>query len=168
MPIDYSFLQDAIPQQEEKVHGCGMCNVTIRVDADCFLQCDGEYIDIQITGGVPVKVQLPCGQHLLEFINTGNPNIKVEKSVDFPETGKNYLVLVNELKAQIAPPMPQMPNPSPTPSNPYLDQLNSMQGYNPLQGFGSMSQTPPPMPKKPNDDMSQQPPIMPKISGDNK
>lgn len=135
MPIDYSFLQDAIPDFEEKIKGSGMSNVTIRVDADCYLQCDGEYIDVHISAENPVKIQLPSGQHLLEFISTVNPKVKIERAVDFPESEKNYLVLVNELSSKIAPAMPIEPNTSKNPSNPYLDQLNMMQGFNPLNNF---------------------------------
>ena len=76
-----------------------MANVTVRADADCFLLCDGEYLDIQLEAGKMTKIQVSIGQHLLEFIYTEDANIKVEKVVDFPEAGKNYLVLVQDLKA---------------------------------------------------------------------
>ena len=141
MPVDFSFLQNAAPPQEELKPDTGLANVTIRVDADCFLQCDGEYIDIQLIAGQISKTELPTGQHLLEFLSSENPNIKVEKMVDFPESGKNYLVVVNELKAAIAPPMPQAPAQPTQPFNPYFDQLNQMQWNNPLA-----ASVPPPMP----------------------
>ncbi len=76
-----------------------MANVTVRADADSFLLCDGEYLDIQLEAGKMTKIQVSIGQHLLEFIYTEDANIKVEKVVDFPEAGKNYLVLVQDLKA---------------------------------------------------------------------
>ena len=107
MPVDFSFLQNAAPEQPkqpEQKPDTGLANVTVRVDADCFMQCDGEFVDIQLKAGQVTKTELPTGQHLLEFISTENPNIKVEKMVDFPESGKNYLVVVNELKAAVAPP----------------------------------------------------------------
>ena len=46
MPVDFSFLQNAAPQQPEQPvpqPDTGVVNVTVRVDADCFMQCDGEY-----------------------------------------------------------------------------------------------------------------------------
>lgn len=141
MPVDFSFLQNAAPPQEEQKPDTGLANITIRVDADCFLQCDGEYVDVQLIAGQICKTELPTGQHLLEFLSSENPNIKVEKMVDFPESGKNYLVVVNELKAAIAPPMPQTPTQPTQPFNPYFDQLNQMQWNNPLA-----SSVPPPMP----------------------
>ncbi len=143
MPIDFSFLQNAAPQQPEpeQKQDTGKVTVAVRVDADCYMQCDGEYIDIQLKAGQVTKTELPTGQHLLEFLSTDNPNVKVDKMVDFPESGKNYLVVVNELKAAVAPPMPQAPTQQAPPKNSYLDQLNQMQWNNPLMGM-----VPPPMP----------------------
>lgn len=148
MPIDFSFLQNAAPEQPkqpEQEPDTGMANITIRVDADCFMQCDGEYVDIQLKAGQVTKTELPTGQHLLEFLSTENPNVKIEKMVDFPESGKNYLVVVNELKAAVAPPMPQAQAQQAAPQNPFLDQLNQMQWNNPLAAA-----VPPPMPPSNN------------------
>jgi hypothetical protein len=112
------------------------------------MQCDGELVDVPLKAGQVTKTELPVGQHLLEFLSTENPNVKVEKMVDFPESGKNYLVIVNELKAAVAPPMPQGQPQQAAPQNSYLDQLNQMQWNNPLMPppMPGMPQTPPPMP----------------------
>ena len=135
MPVDFSFLQNVAPpkpEQPEQKPDTGLANVAVRVDADCFMQCDGEYVDIQLKAGQVTKTELPVGQHLLEFLSTENTNVKVEKMVDFPESGKNYLVVVNELKAAVAPPMPQASAQQAPPQNQFLDQLNQMQWNNPL------------------------------------
>ena len=80
----------------------GMASITIRIDADCYLLCDGEYIeDIEIKANKLIKIKLPIGQHLLEFVDLENPNVKVEKVVDFPESGKSYLVLIDGLEEAI-------------------------------------------------------------------
>ena len=81
------------PQQTQ-----AMANVTVRCDADCFLYCDGEYLDIQLVAGKIAKIQVPIGQHLLEFLYTEDIDIKIEKEVDFPESGKSYLVITKGLK----------------------------------------------------------------------
>ena len=81
------------PQQTQ-----AMANVTVRCDADCFLLCDGEYLDIQLGAGKMAKIQVLIGQHLLEFLYTEDPDIKIEKEVDFPESGKSYLVIIKGLK----------------------------------------------------------------------
>lgn len=141
MPIDFSFLENVAPKQEPEAKASGMANVTIRVDADCMMQCDGEYVDVPLKAGMMAKTQLPTGQHLLEFLSEENPNIKVEKMVDWPESDKNYLVVVNELKAAIAPPMQQTQQQSAPPQNAFLDQLQQMAQMNPLAGMSM-----PPMP----------------------
>ena len=79
-----------------------MANIAIRVDADCLLLCDGEYLDVQLEAGKITKIQLPIGQHLLEFLYTEDPDIKVEKDdADFPESGKSYFVNIKGLKAAV-------------------------------------------------------------------
>ena len=148
MPIDFSFLENVAPKQEPEAKASGMANVTIRVDADCMMQCDGEYVDVPLKAGMMAKTQLPTGQHLLEFLSEENPNIKVEKMVDWPESDKNYLVVVNELKAAIAPPMPQTQQSAP-PQNAFLDQLQQMAQMNPLAGM-SMPPMPGSVPPMPN------------------
>lgn len=153
MPVDFSFLENAAPpkpEQPELKPETGLANVAVRVDADCFMQCDGEYVDVPLKAGQVTKTELPIGQHLLEFLSTETPNIKVEKMVDFPESGKNYLVVVNELKAAVAPPMPQGQPQQTAPQNPFLDQLNQMQWSNPLTPSPPMPQMPPPMPGIPD------------------
>ena len=135
MQVDFSFLQNAAPRQQEQPEqkpDSGLAHVTVRVDADCFMQCDGEYLDIPLKAGQVCKTELPTGQHLLEFLSTENPNVKIEKMVDFPESGKNYLVVITELKAAVAPPMPQEQSQQAPPQNPFLDQLNQMQWNNPM------------------------------------
>lgn len=155
MAIDFSFLENVAPKQQEPEpvkQESGVANVTIRVDANCFMQCDGEFVDVPLKAGMMAKTQLPIGQHLLEFFAQENPNIKVEKVVEWPESDKNFLVMVNDLKMKLAPAMPQQPQIQTPPSNPFLDQLNQMAQMNPLAGMG-MPQTPPmpgsvpPMPK---------------------
>ncbi len=101
MAIDFSFLDAAVvPQQHHPQDG--VANVTLRVDADALLLCDGEHIDIELKAGVIKKTKLPVGQHLLEFLSEENPDAKVEKVVDFPVAGKSYLVMVSELKEALA------------------------------------------------------------------
>lgn len=154
--MDWSSILDNAPVPEEKTpepvkQVSGLANVTIRVDADCFMQCDGEYIDLPLKAGVMARTQLPVGQHLLEFISQETPNIKVEKVVEWPESDKNYLVMVNELKAMLAPTMPQQPQMQMPPQNAFLDQLNQMAQMNPLAGMNMppMPGTAPQMPPMP-------------------
>ena len=76
MAIDFSFL-DAAAVSHPQQHQDGVVNVTLRVDADALLLCDGEHIDIELKAGVIKKTKLPVGQHLLEFLSEENPDAKV-------------------------------------------------------------------------------------------
>jgi TPR repeat protein len=71
-------------------------NLTLRADAECQVTCDGDFL-VLLNPNQIVKEKAPTGQHILQFISISNPDILVEKIVDFPDAGKNYLVLVNEL-----------------------------------------------------------------------
>ena len=95
---NFNVVQPQEQPKEEVNSAVKMANISIRVDANCFLLCDGEFTEIELQAGKITKVQLPIGQHLLEFVNIEYPELKMEKVVDWPDEGKNYLVLVNELK----------------------------------------------------------------------
>ena len=100
--IDYSFLDHDPTQAKQTANTGEMAKVTLRVDADCFLLCDGEFTELQLQAGKLTKTQLPVGQHVLEFIDLENPNAKMEKIVDWPVAGRSYLVLVDDLSKAIA------------------------------------------------------------------
>ena len=74
--------------------------LTVRADADCRVLCDGDSLFLLHANSIE-KVNAPAGQHILQFISIERPNVIIEKIVDFPEAGKNYLVLVNEFKTQL-------------------------------------------------------------------
>lgn len=99
MPIDFSFLEDNAPQKEEAKKGC--VNVTIRVDADCLLKCDGEEILSQIRANDTIKIQLSIGQHLLEFISIVFPTVRIDKQVCYTESEINNIVIIDNLSELI-------------------------------------------------------------------
>lgn len=70
-------------------------NLTLRADAECQVTCDGDFL-VLLSPNQITKEKAPVGQHILQFISTTHPDIQIEKIVDFPDPGKNYLVLVNE------------------------------------------------------------------------
>ena len=96
----FDFLSSSAPVEEKQKtdNTSNIVNVTVRVDSDAFLLCDGEYLETQLTEGKLEKVQLPAGQHLLQFMSVEYPEIMTEKEVDFPDAGKSYLVIIKELK----------------------------------------------------------------------
>lgn len=82
----------------------GSVNVTFRVDADCQVLCDGEFVFLLSSNQI-VKEKLPAGEHILQFVPVDKPELYIERKVDFPRVGYYYLLLVDEFKkkeAQIA------------------------------------------------------------------
>lgn len=78
----------------------GKINLTVRVDADCQVVCDGDFLFLANANQI-VKDKAPMGQHLMNFISLDYPEATVEKIVDFPIEGNNYLIVVNELKEKV-------------------------------------------------------------------
>lgn len=71
--------------------------VTIRADLDCQVICDGNPF-LTLTANQIGKGETSAGQHILQFVAAHDPQLCLEKIVDFPFPGKNYLVLVDEFK----------------------------------------------------------------------
>ena len=146
MALTFNQVKPATAPQEQAPtpkNDVGMANVTIRVDADCYLLCDGEFMDV------------------------ADPDVKVEKAVDFPDEGKSYLVLVNDLtKAKTEFNQKQksdnfLSSPPPLPTTPNM-QLSQMQGWNSMTAanqvtmaqpisfqFAGQTMAPPPLPQMP-------------------
>lgn len=87
------------PDQEELKREC--VNLTTRADAECTIMCDGDFLEL-IAANQIAKIEAPVGQHILQFISTEHPDIVIEKVVDFPVSGKNYVLLVNEFHSLIS------------------------------------------------------------------
>ena len=105
MATDYfDFLNQSSQQDKpapEEPKNDGLVNLTVRADAECQVVCDGEFW-ILLNANQVVKEKALAGQHLLEFISIDYPDVRVEKEVDWPDAGKNYLVIVKELTPLIA------------------------------------------------------------------
>ena len=78
----------------------GKVNLTVRVDADCQVVCDGDFLFLANANQI-VKDKAPMGQHLMNFTSLDYPEATIEKIVDFPVEGNNYLIVVNELKEKV-------------------------------------------------------------------
>ena len=100
----FDFLRlDSIPSNEKSNTNDidkNMVSLTIRADVDCQVFCDGDFF-ICANAKQPVKKHITAGQHLIYFTPVDCPNVTVEKIVDFPEKGKNYLIVMNELKEKV-------------------------------------------------------------------
>ena len=76
-------------------------NLTTRADAECTVMCDGDFLELLAANQI-VKIKVPVGQHILQFISTEYSDIVIEKVVDFPVPGKNHVLLVSEFQALIS------------------------------------------------------------------
>lgn len=104
MANDYfDFLENNTSEnkQEPSANGNDMVNLTVRADADCQVVCDGDFLFL-VNANQITKEKVPFGQHIMQFISIDYPDAMVEKIVDYDIAGKNYLLIVNELKGQIA------------------------------------------------------------------
>ena len=91
--------QQEKPAQEEPKEDS--VNLTTRADAECTVMCDGDFLELLAANQI-VRIKVPVGQHILQFISTEYSDIVIEKVVDFPAPGKNHVLLVSEFQALIS------------------------------------------------------------------
>ena len=97
----FDFLsQNVSSDKTEKENGTNLVNLTVRADAECIVNCDGDFLFLLEPGKIQ-KEKVPVGQHILEFVSTDNPEVKIEKVVEYSELGKNYVLLISDLKDEI-------------------------------------------------------------------
>lgn len=93
--IDNDFLNGLAPQEEPKA-APQKGSLTIRVDADAFLHCDGEFVDVELKANKITRIELAAGQHILEFTGVADSTVAEERIVDI-EPGKSQLLLIQGL-----------------------------------------------------------------------
>ena len=71
--------------------------LTVKIDADCKLYCDGDFLDLFEANKVK-KIPIETGQHLITIESEHCDGISEDHVIDAAEAGKNYLLLVNDLK----------------------------------------------------------------------
>jgi len=97
----FDFLsQNSVPTEQISQKDKGVANITVKVDADCQVVCDGDFLFL-VNANQITKEKAPIGQHIIQFISTKDPNSIIEKIVDWPEENKNYLLLIDSLQGEI-------------------------------------------------------------------
>ena len=71
--------------------------VTIKVDINSLLYCDGDFLDLVEANKVK-KVVIPIGQHLMTVVSEENKEISEDQLIDASELGKNYILLINGMQ----------------------------------------------------------------------
>ena len=97
----FEALKNSIPNSEQSANnvtnGSGQAFLTVKVDIDCKLYCDGDFLDLLEANKVK-KIPIEIGQHLMTVESEHCDGVSEDHVVDAAETGKNYLLLVNGLK----------------------------------------------------------------------
>lgn len=71
--------------------------LTVKIDADCKLYCDGDFLDLFEANKVK-KIPIETGRHLITIESEHCDGVSEDHVIDAAEAGKNYLLLVNDLK----------------------------------------------------------------------
>ena len=74
-----------------------MASLTVKVDIDCKLYSDGDFLDLFEANKVK-KIPIEVGQHLMTIESEHCDGVSEDHVIDAAEAGKNYLLLVNGLK----------------------------------------------------------------------
>ena len=97
----FESLANSIPETEQtnnhSVESSGTAFLTVKVDIDCKLYCDGDFLDLFEANKVK-KILIPRGQHLMTIVSESFEDISEDQVIDAADAGNNYLLLVNNLK----------------------------------------------------------------------
>lgn len=77
-----------------------VATLTVRASLDCQLICDGEQL-ILLKANQIKKISIPLGEHLLQFVSIENPSVCLERIMDFAMAGRNYLLLLDDMKGLV-------------------------------------------------------------------
>lgn len=70
--------------------------LTVKVDIDCKIFCDGDFLDLVEANKVK-KIPIEVGQHLITIESENTGGVSEDREVDIKEAGKNYLLVIKDL-----------------------------------------------------------------------
>ena len=94
-------VQDSERPTSNSSNSLGKAFLTVKIDVDCKLCCDGEFLDLFEANKVK-KIPIETGQHLITIESEHYDGVSEDHVVDAAEAGKNYLLLVNGMKQKEA------------------------------------------------------------------
>lgn len=71
--------------------------LTVKVDIDCKIFCDGDFLDLVEANKVK-KIPIEIGQHLITIESENMEGVSEDREIHIKETGKNYLLIVKEMR----------------------------------------------------------------------
>lgn len=97
----FETLKNAVQEPEQPntnpVESSGMATLTVKVDIDCKLLCDGDFLDFFEANKVK-KITVQTGWHLFTIESAQFSEVTEDHEIDVAEAGKNYPLLVKGLK----------------------------------------------------------------------
>lgn len=75
----------------------GKAFLTVKIDVDCKLYCDGDFLDLFEANKVK-KIPIETGQHLMTVESEHCDGVSEDHVIDAAEAGKNYLLMIKDMK----------------------------------------------------------------------
>ena len=94
-------IQGLDQRSKENVSKSDMAFLIVKVDIDCKLYCDGDFLDL-IEANKVKKIPIEVGQHLITIESENTEDVSEDREVSIEEAGKNYLLIVNGMHDKIA------------------------------------------------------------------
>ena len=100
--MDNKYFEDLVnsinePTENKKNDTNPTATLTVKVDIDAKIYCDGDFLDL-VEANVVKKMLIETGQHLITIESENVEGVAEDREVDIKEAGKNYLILVNGMK----------------------------------------------------------------------
>ena len=97
----FKALQEGIAEQSQgnKVDEVKSAYLTVKVDIDCKIYCDGDFLDL-FEANKTKKVSIPRGQHIIDIESEHAEGLTRSETIDAAQSDKNYLLLINDMKLQ--------------------------------------------------------------------
>ncbi len=90
-------IQEEGPASAQTSQGGSEATLTVKVDVDCKLYCDGDFMDLFEANKVK-KISVPTGQHLFTVESERFNEVSEDVVLEIEQPGKNYLLLVKDLR----------------------------------------------------------------------
>ena len=88
------------PNENKKSNTKSMATLTVKVDIDAKIYCDGDFLDL-VEANVVKKIPIETGQHLITIESENVEGVSEDREVDVKEAGKNYLLIVKDMLVMI-------------------------------------------------------------------
>ena len=92
-------IQGSDQRSKESVSKSDMAFLTVKVDIDCKLYCDGDFLEL-IEANKVKKIPIEVGQHLITIESENVEGVSEDRELSIEESGKNHLLVIKDLHAK--------------------------------------------------------------------